>query len=77
MYAGTTYALNREDGEILWSYDPPGGIIAWPSVAGDTLLLPVGIGSRPVMVALRLGTEGVVPTPQPWLTPIPQPEIQG
>ncbi|NJO85006.1 MAG: PQQ-binding-like beta-propeller repeat protein, partial [Blastochloris sp.] len=77
MYDGTTYVLSREDGSIAWTYEPPGGTIAWPAVAGDTFILPLGIGSRPAIVALRLGAQGTVPTPQPWLTPIPSPEVQG
>jgi outer membrane protein assembly factor BamB len=77
MYDGTTYALAREDGRTIWTYEPPGGTIAWMAVAGDTIILPLGIGTRPVLVALRLGEEGVVPTPQPWLTPVPTPEAQG
>lgn len=74
MYGGTTYALSREDGSIVWRYQPPGGIIAWAAVAGDTIILPIGIGSRPVLMALRLGASGVAPTPQPWRTPVPTPE---
>ncbi len=77
VYAGTTYAFNREDGSLVWEYDPPGGINAFAAAAGDTLLLPIGIGSRPVLAALRLGAEGVIPTPQPWLTPVPSPSVQG
>ena len=77
MYDGTTYALSREDGSIVWTYEPPGGIIAWAAVANDTLILPIGIGSRPVLLALRLDAQGVAPTPQPWLTPVPSPEVQG
>jgi len=77
MYDGTTYALSREDGSIVWVYEPPAGTIAWAAAAGDTLILPLGLGSRPVIVALRLGAQEVVPTPQPWLTPVPTPQVQG
>lgn len=77
MYDGTTYALSRADGAIVWEYQAPGGLNAWPVAVGDTLLLPLGIGSEPAIVALRLGATGVVPTPQPWLTPVPTPSVQG
>jgi glucose dehydrogenase len=77
MYDGTTYALSRADGSIVWTYEPPAGTIAWAAAVGDTLILPMGVGSRPVIIALRLGAEGVVPTPQPWLTPVPTPGMQG
>lgn len=77
FYDGTTYALSREDGSVVWTYNPPGGTNAWPAVAGDTIILPIGIGSRPVVIALRLGAEGVAPTPQPWSTPVPTPSTEG
>jgi glucose dehydrogenase len=63
-YDGILYALAREDGEIVWSLAVPGGINAWPSVAGDTLLVPVGIGSPPMLVAFRLGAPGALPAPE-------------
>jgi outer membrane protein assembly factor BamB len=63
-YDGIIYALAREDGAIVWSLAIPGGINAWPSVAGDTILFPVGIASPPMLVALRLGAPGTLPAPQ-------------
>jgi len=67
---GRIYALLREDGSIVWEYNAPGGIIAWPAVAGDTYIIPVGIGSRPVLLALRLQAESAVPTPDQQRTPV-------
>jgi outer membrane protein assembly factor BamB len=52
---GEIIALLREDGSEVWRYQAPGGIIAWPAVAGDTIIWPIGIGREPVVLALRLG----------------------
>jgi hypothetical protein len=74
-FNGILYAMDREDGEIVWEYNLQGGVNAWFAVAGDMLLVPVGVGSRPVLVAFRLGEPGQIPTPQPWLTPVPTPAL--
>jgi outer membrane protein assembly factor BamB len=66
---GSVYALARDDGRIVWNWQAPGGIIAWPAVAGDTIIYPVGIGSRPVLVALRPGAQGTPPPPDQRPTP--------
>lgn len=58
LFDGTIYALARADGAIVWEFAAPGGIIAWPAVANDTIIFPVGIGERPVLMALRLGATG-------------------
>lgn len=52
---GTVIAYNRERGEEVWRWTAPGGINAWLSVSGDTLVIPVGSAYPPVLVALRLG----------------------
>ena len=52
---GTIVALSREDGEVVW--EAPGGVIAWPAVAGDTIVWPIGRGSEPQVIALRLAGE--------------------
>jgi alcohol dehydrogenase (cytochrome c) len=53
---GMVYALNRTTGAQVWSYQAPGGVNAWPAFAGDTMLLPVGLGSPfSVVLALKLG----------------------
>jgi glucose dehydrogenase len=82
-YDGVIHALTRADGKIVWSYQTPGGIIAWPAVAADTIIWPVGLGREPVMLALRLGATNstvppaaralTTPTPQPALTPAAAP----
>lgn len=53
---GIIYALSREDGQIVWEYAAPGGINALPAVTQDTIIFPIGIGSNPVLLALRLPT---------------------
>jgi outer membrane protein assembly factor BamB/plastocyanin len=62
-YNGMIYALDREDGSQIWSYQAPAGINAWPAVAGDTIVWPAGAGENPTLVALRLGA--AMPTPAP------------
>jgi hypothetical protein len=32
----------------------PNGIIAWPAVAGDTIVFAAGVGEEPQVFALRL-----------------------
>jgi outer membrane protein assembly factor BamB len=55
-YDGMIYALKRDTGETVWTYQAPGGINAWPAFAGDTMLLPVGLASPfPVLMAFKLG----------------------
>jgi outer membrane protein assembly factor BamB len=74
-YDGVIYALARADGSIVWSYQAPGGIIAWPAVAADTLVWPVGLGREPRLLALRLGATGEAapPAARPLPTPTPTP----
>ncbi len=72
-YDGLIYALLSESGEIVWNYQAPGGIIAWPAVAHDTIVWPIGLGREPVLLALRLGAAGSlsVPAARPLFTPTP------
>jgi outer membrane protein assembly factor BamB len=80
-YDGVIYAITHEDGEIVWTYQAPGGIIAWPAVAGEFIVWPVGLGREPQLIALRLGATGdiappagqAIPTPEGLVTPIPSP----
>ena len=57
-YDGVIDALARANGQIIWSYQAPGGIIAWPAVAADSIVWPVGLGRKPQLLALRLGAKG-------------------
>jgi outer membrane protein assembly factor BamB len=70
-YDGMLYALRRSDGKIVWRFPAPGGIIAWPAVSGDSIVWPVGLGMRPVLLALRIGAAGaaVKPQAQPRVVP--------
>lgn len=54
-FDGVLYALDRETGEEVWSYQAPAGINAWPAVVGDTIVWAAGFGDSPVLMALRLG----------------------
>jgi glucose dehydrogenase len=63
-YDGMLYALRRSDGRIVWRFQAPGGINAWPAVAGDTIVWPVGLGRKPVLIGLRLGAGGTALRPQ-------------
>lgn len=55
-FDGMVYAFKAATGEQVWSYQESGPVNAWLSVAGDTLLVPVGLGSPfPVLQAFKLG----------------------
>lgn len=60
-YDGTIYAFKRDTGERVWKYKAPAGINGWPSVTGDTLIWPCGVGGTPSLVAFRLGSLGGSP----------------
>jgi outer membrane protein assembly factor BamB/plastocyanin len=61
-FTGKVLAFNRSSGKQVWSYQAPGGINSLLAVAGDRLLIPVGLGSSPSLIALRLGATGSGPT---------------
>jgi glucose dehydrogenase len=63
-YDGKIYALARDDGRIVWRFQAPGGINAWPAVAGDLIVWPVGLGRKPVLMALKLGARGKPAQPE-------------
>ena len=51
---GTIYALSRTTGKIVWQMQAPGGINGWMSVSGNTIIVPVGATTKPVIWAVRL-----------------------
>src|SRR5205807_5215773 len=55
---------DRTSGKQVWMWQAPGGINGFLSVAGDTLLVPVGLASPPQVVALKIGASAQA-TPQP------------
>jgi len=59
---GSVIAYQRETGKEVWRWQAPGGINSWMSVAGDTLVIPVGSSNPAVIVALRLGAASGSPT---------------
>lgn len=71
---GIVYALSRQDGNVVWQWQAPGGTNAWPAVAGDTIIWPFGLGDSPSMIALSLSGSGSISTPEPVRTPIQTPE---
>jgi hypothetical protein len=58
---GRIVALDRTSGEERWSYQAPGGINAWPAVAGDTIIIPVGLTSQPRLIAFRIPELNALP----------------
>ena len=54
-FDGKIYAFNRRTGEEKWTYQASGGINAWPAVAGNTIIFPVGQGNPPQLIAFRVG----------------------
>ncbi len=53
-YDGKIFAYRTSDGKEIWSYKASGGINAWPAVAGDMIVWPVGLGKPPSLIALGL-----------------------
>ena len=53
---GMILALDRRTGELIWQHQAAGGINGWPAVVEEYLLLPVGLGPSPHLLAFRLGT---------------------
>lgn len=54
---GTLVALRRSDGEIVWTDEAGGGVNGWMAVAGDRLVVPVGMSDPPALLALGLSRE--------------------
>jgi len=48
-FDGMIYALDRETGAIVWSYQAEGGINFLPAVAGDSIIFPVGLQTGDVV----------------------------
>jgi outer membrane protein assembly factor BamB len=71
-FKGEVLAFDRASGKQVWSMQAPGGINSPMSAAGDTLLVPVGLGAQPMLVALTLGGTGTIPTATPS-TAVPAP----
>jgi hypothetical protein len=55
------YAMNKDTGKILWTYQAPELVNAWPAVAGNYLIWPIGSGTAPSVVAFNLETPGAAP----------------
>ena len=72
-FAGEVVAFDRASGKQVWSMEAPGGINSPMSAAGDTLLVPVGLGTRPMLLALVLGATGTIPSASPSITPTSPP----
>jgi outer membrane protein assembly factor BamB len=74
-YSGQLLAFDRASGKRVWSMQAPGGVNSPMSVAGNTLLVPVGLGAHPMLVALTLGATGTIPsaTSSPSSTPSSSP----
>jgi glucose dehydrogenase len=51
---GTVLGLSMATGRIVWRAQAPGGIDGWMSVAGTTVVVPVGYAKPPTIWALRL-----------------------
>jgi plastocyanin len=68
LYSDSELALDSS-GKQVWSMQAPGGINSPMSAAGDTLLVPVGLGTRPMLLALALGATGTIPSASPSVTP--------
>ncbi len=74
-FSGEVLGFDRTSGEQGFSWQAPAGINAFMSVAGDTLLVPVGLGDTPELVALRPGatSQPAAPANPPAAAPTPGP----
>src|SRR5438132_5051293 len=68
-FTGKVLAFDRKSGAQVWTWQAPGGINGFMSVAGDTLLIPVGLGSPPQLVALKIGAPQPTARPNPSVRP--------
>jgi outer membrane protein assembly factor BamB len=57
-FNGKVLAFDRASGKQVWSWQAPGGTNGFITAAGDRLLVPVGLGASPMLVALKLGATG-------------------
>jgi hypothetical protein len=62
-FQGNVVAYQRETGKEVWRWKAPGGINAWMSVVGDTIVIPIGSSDPPSVVALRLSGAAASSTP--------------
>ncbi|VVB60262.1 Outer membrane protein assembly factor BamB [uncultured archaeon] len=53
-YNGMIYAFQAKTGQQLFSYQAPAGINAWPAIAGNMIVWPVGVGGTPSLIALHV-----------------------
>ena len=51
----TIYAFDRGTENEKWRYQASGGINAWPAVAGNTIIFPIGQRNPPQLIAFRIG----------------------
>ncbi len=58
VLSGRILVYKRETGELVWSHQAPGGINAWPAIVGPMLLMPIGFGNPPMLLALELPVDG-------------------
>jgi glucose dehydrogenase len=53
-YDGKIYAFDRNSGNEIWTYQAMGNINAWPAVADDTIIFPVGLSDPPQLVSFKI-----------------------
>lgn len=56
-YNGKIYAFNNKTGAKVWEYQTQGGINGWPAVKGDSIIFPVGLGSKPALLSFKIGAK--------------------
>ena len=54
VLSGLILALDRGTGETIRSHQASGGINGWPAIVDEMLVIPVGFGDPPVLLALKL-----------------------
>jgi glucose dehydrogenase/plastocyanin len=77
-YDGTLYALDRSNGDTVWTLKVNANVNGWPAVAGDTIVWPAAAANfsglptgEARLIAFRLGEAQATPTATPSPSPSP------
>ncbi len=66
---GKIYAFDKNGGDLAWEFQAPGGINGWPAVSDNFVVVPVGMGPQPQLIAFELGKAVAIPGPSQPTSP--------
>ena len=55
-FQGKIVVVDRATGDIVRTFDAPGGINGWPAATKDTIVWPIGLSTPASLVAYRVPT---------------------